>query len=110
MKLSVYAREGHCAHWPGIKHAGQQHDYIGRVCDEQRRHRALEAPTVLDLADPMAQRLLEHLRDGAVWPADKATADLAGVPYVALSRDPESGEWAPTKTAESKAPKGAGKG
>lgn len=101
-KLSFHARPGLVCHWPGPKAAGQVSHYIGRttrVIDGVIVHEPNAEPVVVDANTPEGRRAAELCRrDGALWPADEATARHCGQPYTELERD-DVGEWVPRRTA-----------
>lgn len=115
MKLSFYAKPGHCVHWPDrMRVSGRVYQYVGRQYNaETRVHEALAEPVVVDTehADAEHCRAAERLRrvcarDSALWPADEATAAACGVPFVPVElRD---GEWRPVpmKSAKKEAANG----
>ena len=111
MQLKFYAKCGEknhpppVVHWPGLKKSGQMYQYVGRKFDTTTRiHRALPDPVAVDSASVDGRRLAEICRrDYDLWPADKATAEFCGRPFVELSRG-DDGEWRPKPAAPVKAP------
>jgi hypothetical protein len=101
MKLRFYAREDALAYVPGIgKQTGQAPRYIGRTL-ELKPHLVTYPATVdaheanVDPSSPeQSQQLARYcklVRNGAIWAADKATADAIGVAFVPVTfRD---GAW-----------------
>lgn len=82
--LKFYARDPHVVHHPGLKATGQLAQYIGRRFNfETRQHEAVPEGECLAEGTPDALRACKAvLRDGALWPADEATAAACGVPFV----------------------------
>lgn len=100
MELRFLARAEHCVHWPGLKMAGSLATYAGRTYDAATRGWPASAePFVVDSESDAGKRFAELTRrDGALWPADEATAAHCGVKLTPVVRD-ESGEWIPAPPA-----------
>lgn len=109
MKLSFYAKPGHCVHWPDrMRVSGRLYQYVGRRFNaETRVHEAIAEPVVVDTEHPDAEhrRVADRLRrvcarDGALWPADETTAAACGVAFVPVER--HEGEWQPAEVKPAK--------
>lgn len=103
MKLSFYPKRGTSPQWPGkgtgdISHAGRVIVDGVAVAHDQ--------PVTCESHDGRGQMTREaHVfafelckRDGDLHPADKATADFCGVPFVEMEKG-DDGEWAPKAAA-----------
>lgn len=95
--LRLHARPGQLVPWPGQNRVGQVVRYIGRshkVTDSGVLHAAQPAPVEIDETSPDGRavvRLMTIERTKPFWPADKATADLLGVPFTPVKL--VDGEW-----------------
>ena len=118
MKLRFYAKPGHVCHWPAaMRVTGQVYPYVGRdlvpgnpASGIAVSHPAKKEPVEIDDEHPdqdtrvRAERLKELTRrDGALWPADEATAAACGVDFVAVEM--RDGEWQPKAAPPSKTTK-----
>lgn len=115
--LKLYPREEQVCYMPGPKTRGAAPPYVGRKTvqpskpGEPVRHVARMEPAEVDPNHPedatrkRAVRLMKLCRDGALWPADKATADACGVPFVAVEHDGENWVRATPKPAAKAAKK-----
>lgn len=94
MKLRFYARAGQCVHWPGVKSAGSLAAYAGRSYNATTRSwPALAEPFEVEDTSDAGKRFTELTRrDGALWPADPATAAHCGVSLTPVVQDAD-GEW-----------------
>lgn len=104
MKLSFYPKSGTSPQWPGKGQGDYAH--AGRTFDAETRANVPHAePFTVESHDARGNMTREaHVfavelckRDGDVHPADKATADFCGVPFVEMAQD-EDGEWIPRTT------------
>jgi hypothetical protein len=90
--------------WQHDPSGGHEYSVVEGGVSETRKsghHEAKDEPTVLTfaLSDGLFGEYLRCLRDGDLWPADAATAALAGVPF-----DPTfGGEYAPAVTEKGSA-------
>ncbi len=92
MKLSFFAKPGHCVHWPGLKMTGQPCSYVGRnmvagsaESGVAASHPASEEPAVVDSDSDVGRRLAKVCRrDDALIPADEATAKFCGKEFCAV--------------------------
>ena len=114
MKLSFYPRGAYVVRIPGaMQLVGEPANYLGRSkrrIEDANGKKAWAYPAdgrafSCDSESQAGQRLKKLLlRDESLWPADKATADYCGVPFVEVELT--DGEWipkpAPSKTKPSK--------
>ena len=111
--LLFHPKRGSLPKWPN---KGQgSYPYVGREFDAAtRQNRATKEPASVLAIDARtgkptdeAKRLGNDLcrRDGDLLPADKATAEFVGVPFVELEQDSD-GEWGPRASKVSAVKKG----
>lgn len=98
MQLKFFARGDLLVTVPGFSPVvGQAPAYVGREfkrIDGVAVHPATRDPFTVDSDTPEGRRLVKLAkRDASLWPADKATAEHCGLPFVALAFD--DGEWIP---------------
>lgn len=107
MMLKFYAKGDGIVREPGvIEIIGTDPHYVGRkklaLPNGRFCYPAVEEPFEVDAETDAGRRLCEVTkRDGALWPADKATADACDVKYIPVEYD--RGEWVPKKPASLKA-------
>lgn len=101
MKIKLVAKDDQMVAVPGTaQFAGQVARFINREWDEKlHAFPAVAEPFECDADSDDGRRLLKIARrDGALLPFDQATADVIGVPFVALKFN--AGVWvtAPAST------------
>ena len=92
MKLKFYARDDLLVTVPGSRPVrGQAPEYVGRkfvpgTAESGASHPATVEGFECEAGGEIAARLVQLTRrDAALWPADKATADACGVPFVEVT-------------------------
>jgi hypothetical protein len=113
--LAFYARgDLLVAHPSAPRVVGQHPRYVGRapLVDPQTGAAtwpATSQPFNCDASSDVGKRLVKVCRRGALWPANEATAQACGVPFVQVAHF--DGEWIeplpelPPKRSAAKAPK-----
>lgn len=93
-KLSFYARGDLLVTVPGVyPQIGQALPRVGRQLASDGSLPATKEAYVTDSNSDEARRLIKLTRrEGALWPADKETADACGLPFVELTF--KDGVWA----------------
>jgi len=102
MKLRFYARPGFVLSMPGPKVAGTAPKSIGRTLRVEEQvisNPAVKEAVEIESSTQEGRRIIRVMRcdapDYPLWPADKGTADVCGVPYVDVEH--VDGEWQPKK-------------
>jgi hypothetical protein len=104
MKLSVLANpDCHCNDPNHVRFVGNPAGYIGRRYDaETGTYPVSSEPSVFDAEGRTGARVLKLLQRGEVLPADKQTADAAGVEFRPQPRPTKPKERPPEAAPEIK--------
>lgn len=109
MQLKFYAREDALVREAGVHpRVGEATRYYGRTFDSvARAYPATKEPFAVDSESEDGQKCSKQCRKGALWAADKATAEAIGVELVEVVFD--NGAHVAKPKSEKKPPSG-GKG
>ncbi len=101
MKLTVTANPDCHVNDPNhVRFVGNPAGYVGRRYDsETGTYPVSNEPSVFELEGRVGARILKLLQRGELFPADKATADLAGVEFKAAQRSTPKPKVAPSEAA-----------
>lgn len=99
MQLKFLARSNLLVTMPGERRiVGQPPEYVGRRCVDGQFPATTDG-FACDSQSEAGIRLAKLARrDAALWPADRATADHCGVPFVEITL--KDGEWTPKPSAK----------
>ncbi len=112
MRLKFYGRNAHTVYWPGTYAVGQPRQYFGSRLvagtgpkDPSRKVVTKEPDECDSDAHPAAaEHFKKQCQRGALWAADKQTADFCGVDFVRVELDAD-GDWSPAAAARPATPK-----
>jgi len=104
MKLKFHPNGAQLPRWPG-RFATESYGFVGREFDpKSRANVATVDPAVVDSATAEGRRLVTLCRrDGALLPADEATAAFCGVKFRSIER--VDGAWRVVSAPSFSAPK-----